>query len=70
MVKTTTNPDITIRGGIVNVPPPTVPTTPPRHQPDTPRTKKATTPRADHIPANTPNPEGSPDVPAPPSQSD
>lgn len=49
MAKTPTNPDITVRGGIVNVPPTTTPTTPPRHQPDTPRTKKHTKTKTDHI---------------------
>lgn len=47
------NPDITIRGGLINVPDLTKPTQPPRHQPDTPRTKKRTKTRSDHIPATT-----------------
>lgn len=57
MSKTQTPTNITIRGGTINVPPPTIPTQPIRHQPDTPRTKKVTTPRKDHqLPADAPPP--------------
>ena len=42
------NPDITVRGGIINVPHSTSPTHPPRHQPNTPRTKKFTKTKPDH----------------------
>ncbi|GAI82148.1 unnamed protein product [marine sediment metagenome] len=42
--------DITIRGGIINVPASISPSHPPRHQPDTPRTKKRTTTKPDHQP--------------------
>ena len=65
-----TNPDITIRGGLINVPaghlaPPPIP-----HQPDTPRTKKVTKPREDHQPAAA-DPKGEPaNVPTETSQSD
>jgi len=51
MPEPTNNPDVTIRGGLVNVDDLTSPTQRPRHQPDTPRTKKRTTTRSDHIPA-------------------
>lgn len=44
------NPDITVRGGLINVPALTSPTQPPRHQPNTPPTKKKTTVKADHKP--------------------
>ena len=81
MTTTTKNPDITIRGGLINVPKPTASITKDRHQPNTPTNKKATKPRSDHIPAPTkppaiaaepePPPEGEiPDVPTPTSQSD
>lgn len=53
MTNPTKNPDITIRGGLINVDDLTSPTQPPRHQPDTPRTKKRTATRSDHIPAPT-----------------
>lgn len=42
--------DITIRGGLINVPASTSPNKPPRHQPDTPRTKKTVTVKPDHQP--------------------
>ena len=48
MTKTPTPQDITIRGGIINVPHSTTPTHPPRHQPNTPRTKKHVKTRSDH----------------------
>ena len=51
MGKVTKTADITIRGGLINVPLPTVHPRPPRHQPNTPVNKKVTAPRADYIPA-------------------
>lgn len=45
------NPDITIRGGLINVPSSTKSKTADRHRPNTPPTKKVTKTRTDHIPA-------------------
>ncbi len=42
--------DITVRGGLINVPALTSPTQRPRHQPDTPVNKKTTKVKADHKP--------------------
>ncbi len=56
-------PDITVRGGIVNVPQSTTPTVPVRHQPDTPRNKKTTTVKPDHIPAPPKQDPDTPDAP-------
>ncbi len=65
MTSPTSNPDITVRGGIINVPPSTQPTQPLRHQPNTPRTKKRTTTKPDHQ-VYTPDPSTTPDpIPEP-----
>lgn len=48
MTPTTTNPEPTVRGGVVNVPHSTKPTRPRRHQPNTPPTKKRVKTRSDH----------------------
>ena len=48
MPDTDSQPDVTIRGGLVNFPASSFPTPPPRHQPDTPRNKKPTTTKPDH----------------------
>ncbi len=42
------NPDITVRGGLINVPNCTQPTQTPRHQPNTPTNKKTTKVKVDH----------------------
>ncbi len=55
--------DITVRGGLINVPALTSPTTPPRHQPNTPRNKKTTTVKADHIHAPSKQDPDTPDAP-------
>ena len=81
MTSTQKTPDITVRGGLINIPGSAKPLPIPRHQPNTPITKKNVKPRADHQPVNpdpTPpptqipvEPEGDkPNVPTPPSQSD
>ncbi len=43
-------PNITVRGGLINVPALTSPTQTPRHQPNTPQNKKTTKVKADHKP--------------------
>lgn len=53
MSKTKTNQDITVRGGLINVPSPTKSIQGDRPQPNTPRTKKDTTLRPDHQPTTT-----------------
>ena len=74
------NIDITIRGGLINVPAGHLAPPIPRYQPNTPRSKKATKLREDHQvpPTATPDPpavtaekpeENQPNVPAPTSQS-
>lgn len=50
MSKSQPQPDITIRGGLINYPLATIPSVPPRHQPNTPRIKKQTTTRPDYKP--------------------
>lgn len=44
------NPDITVRGGLINVPAGHRPPLIPRHQPNTPINKKAANPKPDHQP--------------------
>lgn len=48
MAKDQHPPDITVRGGLINVPHSTDPTHPLRHQPNTPVNKKITKPKPDH----------------------
>ncbi len=50
MTTKSTNPHITVRGGLINVPSLTSPTQTPRHQPNTPTNKKTTKVKADHKP--------------------
>lgn len=54
MDKTTTSKDITVRGGIINVPPANRSIQGDRHKPDTPRIKKTVTTKSDHTHANQP----------------
>ena len=81
MAKTSQTPDITIRGGLINVPASAKPQKAPRHQPNTPINKKDVTPRPDHQPttaqpaepppAATTEPESDkPNVPTETSESD
>lgn len=70
MTPATKNPDITIRGGLINVPKSTHSISKSRHQPDTPTNKKDAKPRPDHIPAPT-EPQGEEtNVSTPASESD
>lgn len=62
------NPDITVRGGLINVPNSAKPHRPPRHQPDTPVNKKAAKTKTDHkpyIPESDPVPTEAPPEPDP-----
>lgn len=62
--------NITVRGGLINVPPSRISPLADRHQPNTPPTKKSTTVRPDHKPLAT-EPEGAdPNVTTETSQSD
>ena len=60
MTSTPNTPDITVRGGLINVPSSAKPQPIPRHRPNTPINKKFAKPREDHKPVAelpTPDPE-------------
>ncbi len=57
------NQDITVRGGLINVPALTSPTQTPRHQPNTPTNKKNVKVRADHKPYVPEPDDDTPDAP-------
>ncbi|MBA7484097.1 hypothetical protein ES707_19621 [subsurface metagenome] len=69
MTTTKKTPDITVRGGLINVPSSQKPQPAPRHQPNTPVNKKKVTPKSDHKPyipeADTPNTKPKADPPTP-----
>lgn len=66
MTPNTKNPDITVRGGLINVPNSAKPLGPARHRPNTPVNKKKVTVKPDHQ-VYTPDPPTQSDQPKTPA---